>query len=155
MVGTQQTTIHATAVAIGTGAGFGGVLLRGPSGSGKSDLALRLIDAGARLIADDRTILRRNGDEIVLRPPDALRGRLEVRGLGVVPVDHVDPVRLLLIVDLVGAAAVERLPEIGNEKLLGIEVPQLALAPWEISAAAKVRLAVRAAACGILYGLDG
>src|SRR6185312_10220968 len=68
--------LHATTVAIDGAA----VLLRGPSGSGKSDLALRLIDAGARLVADDQSELRRVGEVVVVRAPDALRGLIEVRG---------------------------------------------------------------------------
>src|SRR3546814_14236208 len=70
-------TVHATTVALdGTG-----VLLRGPAGSGKSDLALRLIDQGARLVADDRTALALEGGRIIARAPETIAGRTEVRGL--------------------------------------------------------------------------
>ena len=70
--------VHATCVAIGDRA----VLLCGPSGSGKSDLALRLIDGGAQLVADDQVVLRAEGGRIVARAPEALAGRMEVRGIG-------------------------------------------------------------------------
>jgi len=60
------------------------VLLRGPSGSGKSDLALRLIDDGARLIADDQTHLAKKGHALIATPPPAIAGMIEVRGIGVV-----------------------------------------------------------------------
>ena len=148
------STIHATAVALDSGDGLIGVLLRGPSGCGKSDLALRLIDDGARLVADDRTVLRRAGEFVRLAAPDVIRGRLEVRGLGIVPVDPVADVPLALIVDLIASDAVERLPLPYEEVVLGVAVPGVALAPFEPSAAAKVRLAARAAACGILDRLD-
>lgn len=154
----SETIIHATAVALDGGVdeamGPCGLLLRGPSGSGKSDLALRLIDAGATLVADDRTVLLRQADRVLLSPPEAIRGRLEVRGLGIVPVDHVTGVRLTLICDLVGAGTVERLPEPRSETVLGVSIPLLTLDPFEFSAPAKVHLAVRAAACGILHQLD-
>jgi serine kinase of HPr protein (carbohydrate metabolism regulator) len=155
---TQQTIVHATSVALdpvaGGGSDLAGILLRGAAGRGKSDLALRLIDGGAILVADDRTVLRRRGNDILLGPRDPIRGRLEVRGLGIVPVEHVADVPLLLIIDLVDAGAVERLPPPRSETVLGLAVPAIALAPFESSAPAKVRLAVRAAACGILHRLD-
>src|SRR5580658_5234693 len=89
----ETLLVHATAVAIGARA----VLLRGPSGSGKSDLALRLIDAGARLVADDRCQLSREADAIVVRAPAAIAGLIEVRGIGILGVDTVPEARLALI----------------------------------------------------------
>jgi HPr kinase/phosphorylase len=154
MNGVQEANVHATAVALDPGSGPVGVLLRGVPGSGKSDLALRLIDGGATLIADDRTVLRRAAGRVLMAPSPVLRGRLEVRGLGLVPVDHVADVPLVLVVDLVEAAAVERLPAPRRETLLDVAVPVLALAPFECSAPAKVRLAVRSSANGILHKLD-
>ena len=132
--------VHATAVAIESRA----VLLRGPPGAGKSDLALRLIDGGgARLIADDQVELRRVGDQILARAPASLAGLLEVRGIAIARVDTVDEGRLALVVDLVSSAQVERLPESRTENLLGLAIPLIALAPFEVSAAAKLRLALR------------
>ena len=77
--------VHGTCIAIDGD----GVLLRGPSGSGKSDLALRLIDSGAMLVGDDQLQLSRMGDQLIVRPPDLLSGQLEIRGIGIVPVTAV------------------------------------------------------------------
>jgi HPr kinase/phosphorylase len=131
--------VHGTAVEIGGRA----VLLRGAPGSGKSDLALRLIDAGALLVADDRTLIRRQGAGLAAAGPAALAGRLEVRGVGILAVPWVAEAPLRLIVDLVAAAAVERLPERRAAEYLGVALPLLALAPFEASTPAKLRLAVR------------
>jgi serine kinase of HPr protein (carbohydrate metabolism regulator) len=132
--------IHATAVAIDGRA----VLLRGASGSGKSDLALRLIDAGARLVADDQSEVWRRGDEIIVRAPAAIAGLLEVCGVGIVRLDALPEAPVALIVDLVGLEALERLPERQTERILGVALPLIRVAPFEASAAAKLRLALRA-----------
>jgi serine kinase of HPr protein (carbohydrate metabolism regulator) len=133
------------------------VLLRGGSGSGKSDLALRLIDRGARLIADDGIELRRAGNHVIASlpasAPDSVRGRLEVRGLGIMPVPSSEEAPLVLVIDLVPNAAIDRLPAPATVDLLGIAVPFLRLAGLEASAPAKVRLAVRAAAQSIMRSL--
>ena len=132
--------VHGTAVAIEGGA----VLIRGPSGAGKSDLALRLIDAGAQLVADDQALLRRRGAGVAVSAPAAIRGLIEIRGLGVLRLPALDEAPLALLVDLVAAAAVERMPESEAEEVLGCAVPRLALAPFEASAVAKLRHARRA-----------
>jgi serine kinase of HPr protein (carbohydrate metabolism regulator) len=132
--------MHGTCVVV-AGAG---VLLRGPSGGGKSDLALRLIDAGARLVADDYVEIAREGDLLSAKAPSTIAGLIEVRGLGIVKLDSLATAHLDLIVDLVAAGAVERLPEAAlSEDICGLPVRLIALNPWEISAAAKVRLAVQ------------
>ncbi len=132
--------VHGTCVEL-----FGlGVLLRGPSGSGKSDLALRLIDGGARLIADDQVALAVEAGRVRASAPPRLAGRMEVRGLGIVEVAATTPAPVALVVDLVEAADVPRLPEPSECRLAGIPVRSIALAPFEVSAAAKVRLAVLA-----------
>jgi serine kinase of HPr protein (carbohydrate metabolism regulator) len=130
--------VHATAVAIGRK----GVLLRGRSGSGKSDLALRLIDGGAKLIADDVVELERRGRSVEVRAPRALRGKMEVRGVGILAVPSMARARLVLVVDLVGKGAVERYPEPAFAPLLGISIKLLKLHAFEASAPAKLRLAV-------------
>jgi HPr kinase/phosphorylase len=134
--------VHATTVAIAGRA----VLLRGPSGSGKSDLALRLIDAGARLIADDRSELSREGDAVLVRAPATIAGLIEVRGVGIIRLAALPEARLALVVDLVAAEPIERLPEQRSEAILGLSVPVIALAPFEASAPAKLRLALAALA---------
>jgi len=125
-------TVHATAVAIGDRA----VLITGPPGSGKSDLALRLIDRGAVLVADDRVVLTRDGDRVVAGPPSALAGLIEVRGVGVIAADHRAGVAVALVVDL--ARSPERLPEPASVVLAGVAVACAALAGFESSAAVKV-----------------
>lgn len=127
-----------------------GVLLRGPSGSGKSDLALRLIDAGGRLVADDRTDLAAENGTLVASSPRPIAGRLEVRGIGIVDLPAVAMIRVGLAADLVAPADVERLPEPRHCAYLGVEIPLIALAPFECSAAAKLRAAAREAARGRL-----
>jgi len=136
---TGSPLVHATAVAIDGGA----VLLRGPPGCGKSDLALRLIDGGACLIADDQAVLLRRDDHIQVRAPATIVGLLEVRGVGILRLDTLDGAPLALVVHLVPAAQVERLPEPRWETVLGLAVPLIALAPFEASAAAKLRFALR------------
>ena len=120
-----------------------GVLLRGPSGIGKSDLALRLIDSGASLVADDRVELAREGDSLIARAPEALSGRMEVRGIGIVSVPAVQRVSLVLVIDLVPLEQVPRMPDPGRWTHLGVSVPVISLFALEASAAAKVRMAVR------------
>ncbi len=125
-----------------------GVLLRGPPGSGKSELALQLIEGGARLIADDGVELRRQGERLFARlppsAPESVRGRIELRGLGILPVPTVAEALLELVIDLVAADALERLPEPLTVELLGAALPLIRLSAQEPAAAAKVRLAVRA-----------
>jgi len=131
--------VHGTCVDLGGS----GVLLRGPPGSGKSDLALRLIDGGARLVADDQVEMTRDGDVLMARAPAALRGRMEIRGIGIVPEEGVDAARICAVVELVPPDRVERLPEPHSVELLGLELPALRLHAFEASAAAKVRAFAR------------
>jgi HPr kinase/phosphorylase len=130
--------VHGTSVAIGGE----GILLRGPSGSGKSDLALRLIDAGARLVSDDQTELRRDGNAVIMQAPQTIAGRIEVRGVGILRVPTVSRAPLSLVVDLVAPDRVERLPEPQFCEVLQRSIPLLALAPFEASTPAKIRHAL-------------
>jgi len=138
-------TVHGTAVAID---GVG-VLLRGPSGSGKSDLALRLIDGGAVLVADDRTALTMRDGRVIAGAPETIRGRIEVRGIGVARVAAASAAPLALVVDLVAPETVVRLPALATVRLLEVAVPLLRLAAFETSTPAKIRLAVRLGADNI------
>jgi HPr kinase/phosphorylase len=140
IVPTDPVLVHATSVAIDGRA----VLLRGPAGAGKSDLALRLIDGGARLVADDQVELRRAGERILVTAPAAIAGLIEVRGVGILRVKAVSEATLVLLVDLVQSADVDRFPEPHCEDVLGVPAPSIALSPFEASAAAKLRLALRA-----------
>lgn len=132
---------HASAVAIDGRA----VLLYGASGSGKSDLALRLIDRGARLIADDRTLLRREGAALLAAPPETIAGLIEVRGLGVVAAPGAataaDAFPVALAVRLVAdPAEVVRMPDPAIRDILGVAVPEVAL--WGFAASAPAVVAV-------------
>lgn len=137
MSDTHSQTIHATAVA----SEGRGILLAGPSGSGKSDLALRLIDRGARLVSDDYSNLRSRGGVLRVSAPETIRGKMEVRGLGLLEMDPQDDIPVCLFVRLDGA--IERLPE-GKETVLLLEksVPVFAVAAFEASAPLKVELAL-------------
>jgi serine kinase of HPr protein (carbohydrate metabolism regulator) len=127
-----------------------GVLLTGDSGSGKSDLALRAIDAGAMLVADDRVELRRQGERLTARAPDLLRGLLEVRGLGILRLPFITSAPLQLLVCLTPPVDVPRMPEDETADYLGVRLPLVRLAPFEASAPAKLRLAARIAAGHIM-----
>jgi HPr kinase/phosphorylase len=135
-----MSVIHGTCVIV-EGAG---VLIRGPSGAGKSDLALRLIDGGARLVADDACDMDTHAGEITLRAPAAIHGRIEARGLGIVHMDAAPAARLHLIVDLAPGREIERLPDKTREAIAGILVPWIQLDPFQAAADAKVRMAARA-----------
>ncbi len=144
-------TLHGTCVCVaGTG-----VLLIGSSGSGKSDLALRLIDSGGvhgdagnlpRLVSDDRVIVQAVGTTVMARPPDGLAGRLEVRGVGVLRVPCLAEAVIGLVVRLVPPAEVPRMPDRDASKfsVCGFDLPLLCLAPFEASAPAKIKAAVHA-----------
>jgi hypothetical protein len=101
----SEANIHASCVAIGSH----GVLLLGPSGVGKSDLALRLIDDGARLVADDRTILFVSKRALHAKAPASIKGLIEIRGLGIVELPVRASAKIALVVRLGGEGA--RLPE--------------------------------------------
>lgn len=114
--------------------GGAGVLLIGPPGSGKSDLLLRLLDHGFALVADDQVIVE-NG---LARVPAALAGLLEIRGLGILRLDHDAETRLALVVEL--AAPVDRLPQPMHHTAL--DLPMMRLNGWQASAPAIVAMAL-------------
>lgn len=135
--------VHGTSIAFDGG----GVLIRGPSGSGKSDLALRLINEGAQLVADDQTELNLCDHGVTMSAPPTIAGQLEVRGLGIVRVPAAASVVLRLVADLLPrngpAGTVERLPDRRFCTLLGQAFPLLTLCGLDASAPAKLRLAFR------------
>lgn len=139
----SSETLHATTIAIDGRA----VLLCGPSGAGKSDLALRLIDRGATLVADDYTLIKRIDGHLVATAPATITGRMEVRGIGIVDLPHVAESPVALLIDL--CEQVERMPlEPMSRAIAGVEVPVARIVPQEASAPIKVELALRTLAAG-------
>jgi serine kinase of HPr protein (carbohydrate metabolism regulator) len=143
----EAHTTHGTAIALcGRGA-----LIVGASGAGKSDLALRCLTLGpsaltpapAQLVADDRVIVSPHAGGLQVSAPATIRGRLEVRGIGILEVSCVESADLVLIVELAEAAAIERLPDPQPRRAIhGVSLPVLRLAPFEASAPAKLLLAL-------------
>jgi serine kinase of HPr protein (carbohydrate metabolism regulator) len=119
-----------------------GVLIQGPSGSGKSDLALRAMAAGFRLVADDRVLLWADAGRLFGRAPEPLAGRIEVRGVGVAAA----PARAFSAVDLIvictPAGEIERIPDAEQANLLGVSTPCVKLPALEPSGPAKLRYAL-------------
>lgn len=111
---------HASCIAVNRRA----LLIRGASGSGKSSLALELMAFGAMLVADDRVVLTRQGPAIISTAPDAIRGMIEARGLGILKADYAGPARVVAVVDL-DHTEVLRLPELRSVAILGQSVPLL------------------------------
>ena len=146
----EEALIHGTCFAIGGE----GVLLVGKPGSGKSDLALRLIDqAGcglsgtlrsAQLVADDQVVVRKVDGRLIASAPPALYGKLEIRGLGIAELAVVAETRLRLAVRLTPAAEIERLPDLGRARMdiLGESLPLILLDPQNASAPARLRAAL-------------
>ena len=142
--GHSMVLVHASCVALESK----GVLLRGAPGAGKSDLALRLIEGGARLVADDQVALTSTGEALLAAPPARIAGLLEVRGIGIVSMDFVTQCPVHLVVDLVQPDTVERMPEAVTVDLCGHRIAHGLLAPFEASAPVKVRLALSHAVAG-------
>lgn len=116
----MRTILHATSVEV---AGRG-LLIRGASGSGKSGLALEMMARGARLIADDRTLVRRREEGLRLDVPYPIRGLIEARGLGILTAEVAEGVPLAAVLDL-DVAETRRLPPFRMVRLLDLEVPLL------------------------------
>jgi len=133
----SSETLHASTVAIGGRA----VLITGPSGSGKSDLALRLLDRGFALVSDDQTIVKKSGNHLTASAPPTIRGKLEIRGIGIVTMDQVDDQPVALIVEL--TSDIRRLPDDSRERpVMGIPVPLISVDAMTASAASKVAIAL-------------
>ena len=127
--------IHSSSVVIDDN----GVLILGDSGSGKSDLALRLIDSGATLISDDISICRKNSNNIYLYCPPEIKGLLEVREIGIITVPFVERIKLRLVVNLKSNNN-ERFPKDSSFRILGIKIPIINIEGKNSSAVAKIKV---------------
>ena len=130
-------TVHASSVASEGRA----VLITGPSGSGKSDLALRLLDRGFTLVSDDQTVVKKDGTRLLASAPPTIAGKLEIRGIGIVDMEQINNVPVALIVELTGE--IQRLPDDSRERpVLGIKLPLVTIDAMSASAPSKVALAL-------------
>ena len=130
-------TLHASTVATEGRA----VVIIGPSGSGKSDLALRLLDRGFTLVSDDQTTIKKDGERLIASAPPNIAGKMEVRGIGIVPMETVASVPVALLVEL--TSEIQRLPDENRERpLLGIKLPLISIDAMTASAPSKVALAL-------------
>ncbi len=135
----SSETLHASCISINERA----VLIEGPSGSGKSDLALRLIDRGGILVSDDYTIVRRIAGKLTASAPPNITGLIEVRGVGLVAMPFESDIPVALIVTISGT--VDRLPDEASVRTIaGVAVPAGMIAPLEASAPIKVELMLKA-----------
>ena len=137
MMQQSSETLHASTVALDGRA----VLISGPSGSGKSDLALQLLDRGFILVSDDQTIVRRDNGRLLAAAPPNIRGKLEIRGIGIVDMETADDLPVALFVEL--TSEIQRLPEDSRERLvLDLPIPLISVDAMTASAPAKVALAL-------------
>lgn len=127
--------LHATSVAIEDN----GVAIFGNSGSGKSDLALRLIDSGATLISDDITVFSKSENNIHLFGVENTKGLLEVRELGIITVPYIEGIRLKLVIKLTDKE-IERIPKTNQTNLLGLKFPKLEINGKNSSSVVKVKV---------------
>ena len=133
----SSENLHASTVALDGRA----VIISGPSGSGKSDLTLRLIDRGFSLVSDDRTIVRKAGDQVIASAPDTISGKLEIRGIGIIDMPYVADVPVALVVDL--TSNITRMPDDARERtILGIGIPLISVDAITASAPSKVAIAL-------------
>lgn len=130
-------TVHASSVAVDGRA----ILITGASGSGKSDLTLRLIDRGFALVSDDQTLVRREGDQLLASAPPSIKGKLEIRGIGIMDMESASDVHVALLVEL--RSEIQRLPDDSRQRpILGVMLPLVTIDAMTASAVAKVALAL-------------
>jgi serine kinase of HPr protein (carbohydrate metabolism regulator) len=133
----SSENLHASSVALDGRA----VLISGPSGSGKSDLTLRLLDRGFTLVSDDRTIVRKQGSQLIASAPETIKGKLEIRGVGIVDMETVSDIPIAMVVEL--TSDIQRLPDDARERLvLGTGIPLISVDAMTASAPSKVALAL-------------
>ena len=134
---------HAGLAALRWRGDWRGVLIEGPAGSGKSDLALRALGEGFRLVADDRVLIWLSGGRVWGRAPDSLAGLMESRGLGVLPLTPIPCAPIVLVIRCeTSPEAVARFPDGETQALAGLAIPVRPLWPFDPAAPAKLRRAI-------------
>lgn len=144
----MKPAIHATSAARLLDGVWRGVLIAGPPGAGKSDLALRLLGMGWRLVSDDYSLAWASQGALFACAPPAIAGRIEVRGVGLVAVRRLTIARIELWIDC-GGPPPERLPGPDRITIDGVDTPRLRLDVLEASAPAKVEAAMRSLVSGL------
>ncbi len=138
----SKLVVHATCLSLLVGPDWRGVLILGPSGSGKSDLALRAMQSGCALIADDYACLWSSGGFLYAGAPDTIAGKMEIRGLGITDASQRRMTRVTLAV-LAQSDPVERLPEAEVTPILGHDIATIRLNPREASSVPKLLTRLR------------
>jgi serine kinase of HPr protein (carbohydrate metabolism regulator) len=145
--------LHAGLIARRIGGQWHGVLIEGPPGAGKSDLALRAIEAGFALVADDRVSVFVSAGRLYGRAPGPLAGLIEVRGVGVSRRGHLPLARISLRAACVGGVdMIERMPENPSSLVHGLSIPTVLVWPFEPSASAKLTTALEQLGAGAQQG---
>ena len=136
--------LHAGLIALRADGAWRGALVSGPSGAGKSDLMLRALDAGFRLVADDRTVAWSSGGRLFGRAPETLHGLIELRGLGILAEPPLSLAEASLMVRCEPfAVELDRSPEPEWATIAGIRIPLFRLHGLDASAPAKLSRTVR------------
>lgn len=134
---------HASLVATRMKGRWRGALIEGASGTGKSDLAVRMMVSGFRLVADDRVVTWSSGGRLFGKAPEPLTGLLEARGVGIIPAAPLEFCEInLLVVCRKAPEEVERMPKSKPEDILGVAIPRIELWPFEAAGPAKLRRAL-------------
>ena len=141
---TDHSPIHGGLIARHRMGRWHGALILGPSGSGKSHLALTALAAGWRLVADDRVIVWPDAGKVFGRANPQLTGQIEVRGLGILP--SATPVlsfcQIDLIAQMVPQEAIERFPDPAHTVLVGRSLPMIAVDPFSALCLPMIQMAL-------------
>ncbi len=141
----SKLILHATSLTFPVGPTWHGVLILGPSGIGKSDLALRAMQAGCQLVSDDYSCVWVSGDYLYAAPPETIAGKMEIRGLGIIADTQRRPMTRITLAALAQTDPVDRLPEAEITPILGQNIPTIRLNPREASSVPKLLTRLRQA----------
>ncbi|WP_443749228.1 HPr kinase/phosphorylase [Asticcacaulis solisilvae] len=139
----SKLVLHATTLSLMVGPAWRGVLIVGPSGIGKSDMALRAMQSGCQLVSDDYSCVWVSGGNLYAAPPETIDGKMEIRGLGIMSDLPRRPMTRIGLVALAQTDPVDRLPEAEVTPILGINVATIRLNPREASSVPKLLTRLR------------